>query len=211
MEYILEDPLNNIQVLHETLIQPVEAFIHKMEGLRTTSPKEEVTSSSGRTLNLDQLGNLLPGFANPELAGEHILGLFSNNTSKYSQVTDLVVENPQLIWDIPDHLFEKAAQSMETKPTIRILKTVEAELDALKTDERPWDKRRIQWAISAAITTLEPKYHKPEDAREAVYEALRFGLVGDPFLPSKPASTVIFVLGREATSARFARAVAALR
>ena len=92
-----------------------------------------------------------------------------------------------------------------------ILKTVEAELDALRTEERPWDKRRIQSAINTTIATLQPKYHTPEEARDAVYAGLRFGLLGDPDLPSKPANAVIFLLGPDETSARFARATEALR
>lgn len=211
IDHLLMDPLPNIHVLHESLIRPVESFIRKMDGLRATPPNEEVKSSSGRVLNFHELGDLLPHIATPELSGEYILDLFHHNTTKYPKVTDFVIENPQLIWNVPHHVYEKAAQSMEKRPNNRILKTVQSELDALKTDERPWDKRRIQSAINAAITTLQPKYHSPEEARDAVYVGLRFGLLGDPNLGSKPANAVIFLLGREETAARFARAAKALR
>lgn len=211
IDHLLQDPLPNIHVLHESLIRPVESFIRKVEGLRATPPSEELKSSSGRLLDLHQLGDLLPHFATPELAGEYIIDLFHNNTTKYPKAEDFVIENPQLVWKVPHHVYEKAAQSMDKRPNNRILRTVEAELETLRTEGRPWDKRRIQAAINAAITTLQPKYHSPEESRDAVYAGLRFGLMGSPDLASKPANAVIFLLGREETSARFARAAETLR
>lgn len=211
MEHLLADPLPNIRVLHESLIRPVDAFIRKMDQLRASTPAEEIRSSSGRVFDFAQRGDLLPQFATPELAGEYIISLFHNNTTKYPKPTDYVIENPQLIWDVPPHVYAKSAPSLPMKPTIRIIKTVEAELETLKAEGRAWDKKRLQAAITSAITTLEPKYHKPEEARDAVYEALRFALLGDPHLPSKPANVVLLLLGPEETSARFTRATEALR
>lgn len=139
--------------------------------------------------------------------------MFQQNTTRYPTPTDLVVENPQLIWGIPPSVYARTAPHLTSRPQAStILSTLETELAPLKVAaSEEWDKKALQSAISHVIEALSPGYPTPEAARDAVYEALRFALMGDPHLSSKPASMVMYILGPEEVSARFLRAAEALR
>lgn len=208
-EHLLASPTPNLPILREALLDPTETFIRTVDARRQAPEPETTTSSSGRPFDFSQRGELLPQFGTAESSAEYLLCLFQVNTTRYPQPSDLVLENPQLIWDVPPHVYARSAESTPRDQTLQVLTALETELAPSKVAD--WERAPLQSAVASVIAALAPEYPTPEAARDAVYEALRFSLMGDPHLPSKPANMVMFLLGRAGTDARFARAKEALR
>lgn len=212
-DHLLSNPTAHLPILRSSLLSPAESYIRHLEHLRSSPPPEEIKSTSGRIFDFSQRGDLLPQFASQESSEAYLLRLFQQNTTRYPTPADLVVENPQLIWDIPPSVYAHTSSNLTSKSQAStILSTLDTEVAPLKAAaSEEWDKKALQSAISHVIEALSPGYPAPEAARDAIYEALRFALMGDPHLPSKPASMVMYILGPGEVSARFSRAAEALR
>ncbi|SPO02897.1 related to glutamyl-tRNA synthetase [Cephalotrichum gorgonifer] len=204
----------------ETLVQPIEAFVHRLEEFRLgsssngstpTTDEPWLTSSSGRSFNPSQRGGLIPQFSTAASGRAYLMRLLLGNTARYPRPTDIILENPQLIWSVPPAVYRRnAGQLASSERALRILLALEEELNSLSR----WDMDGLRAAISSVMdTVVPPDASKSEkgDARNDVYDALRFATVGEPHVASKPASIVLLLLGRDETAARLALAREALQ
>ncbi|PKS13304.1 hypothetical protein jhhlp_000075 [Lomentospora prolificans] len=210
-DYLFQHPESNYPVLQESILTPTVEFVRSLDG---GTPAEEVKSSSGTVFDRSQHGDLISQFATPESAEAYLLKMFKMNTTRYGHLTDLVIENPQLLWTVPTSAYDAGlASSGDKVPSFSTaIAAVEALLYPLAApaSSSKWTQKELQQAISAAISSVAPQYPTPEAARDNVYAALRFAFLGDASKSSKPASVVFYLLGPEESLKRLFEASQAL-
>lgn len=215
-EHLFQNPDTNYAVLRESILAPTVEFVQTLDR-SAKDPTQEIKSSSGTVFDRSQHADLVAQFVTEESAEAYLLTVFKANTTRYGHHTDVVIENPQLIWTVPTSAYDAGAASLskaQVSDFAAALVAVEALLRPLAATDlaspSQWTQKELQQAITAAIATLATQYPSPEAARDTVYAALRFASMGAADRASKPASLVFCLLGPEESLKRLGNAAKAL-
>jgi hypothetical protein len=194
-------------LLSEVLLEPVESYVRQVDTERRSLLSQQELLSPDDFLHMQGFGDLLPQFSTPEKAKEYILKLFQANETKYQEHTDFILQNPYLLWQIPETTYALSTwhQIRNGKLNDRmmaIFKHLQLRLNAIPEDE--WSSKTLQNSINDVISNSTLRGEGDSDIRHVVYGTLRFALTGDHERHSKPAKTVLALLGKEQSLVRLA-------